>query len=132
MRILHLSQRVPTFNRKMKNDKKQFAVVVLIAVHIWASLFMQYSHQHIFYGSSDGHRTVQNHSCGAIEIHRSLDDCRNCMLCLRDSSSNANLEFSSTVPEVCVQPIVDSEIIRILAAGMHFSEPDRGPPSFSA
>ncbi|MDP2884859.1 MAG: hypothetical protein Q8P51_07555 [Ignavibacteria bacterium] len=132
MRILHLFHQVTTFNRKMKNDKKQFAVLVLIAVHICASVFMQYSHQHIFYGRSDGHQTIQNHSCGAIEIHRSLDDCHQCLRCLRDSTSNAILEFLSTVPDACVQPIVESEIIRILAMGMHFPEPDRGPPSFSA
>jgi hypothetical protein len=116
----------------MKNVKNQIAVFTLIAVHISASLFMQYSHQHVVYGSSDGHQTIQNHSCGAIEIHRSLDDCRHCLLCLRDSTSNAILKFSSAVPEACVQPVVDSEIIRILAMGMHFSEPSRGPPSFSA
>lgn len=132
MRTLHLSHQVPTFNQMMKNVKNQVAVVVLIAVHIWSSLFMQYSHQHILYGSPVGHQTIQNHNCGASEIHRSLDDCRHCLLCLRDSASNAILECSSAVPKASVQPIVDSEIIRILAMGMHFSEPDRGPPPFSA
>jgi hypothetical protein len=116
----------------MKNAKKQIAVSILIAIHISASLFMQYSHQHVFDGSSDGHQTVQTHSCGAVEVHKPLDDCRHCLLCLRDSHSNAVLEFSSPVPEACVQPIVDFERTRILAIGMHFSEPDRGPPSFSA
>jgi hypothetical protein len=116
----------------MKKVKKQFAVLALIVVHIWASLFMQYSHQHVLYGSSDGHQTIQNHSCGAIEVHRSLDDCRHCLLCMRDSTSNAILEVSASVPEACVQPIVESEITRIVALGMHFSEPDRGPPSISA
>ena len=129
MRILHVALRVHTLNRKMKNVKKKIAASILIAVHVWASLFMEYSHHHIFYGSFDGHQTVQTHDCGAVERDQPLDDCRHCLLCMRDSTSNAILEFSSAVPEACVQPIVDSEIIRILAMGMHFSEPDRGPPS---
>jgi len=116
----------------MKNVEKQVEVLILIAFHICASFFMQYSHQHILYGSADGHQTVQDHSRGAIATHRTLDECRNCLLCLRNSTSNAILEFSCSVPGACVQPIVDSEIIRIFAVGMHFSEPDRGPPSFFA
>lgn len=132
MRILHLFLRVSTLSRKMKNVKKQFALVVLIAFYICASFFMQYSHQHVLYGSADGHQTVQDQSRGAIATHRTFDECRNCLLCLRNSTSNAILELSFSVPGACVQPIVDSEIIRIPAVGTHFSEPDRGPPSISA
>jgi hypothetical protein len=130
--LASLALQVSTFNRKMNKDKKQFAVVMLITLHICASLSMEFSHQHVFYGRSDGHQTIQNHSCGVIEIHRSLENCRHCLLCLRDSTSNATLESSFTVSGACIQPIVESEIIRTLAVGMHFSEPDRGPPSFSA
>jgi len=106
MRILHLFLRVSTFSRKMKNVEKQAAVVILIAFHICASFFMQYSHQHILYGSADGHQTVQDHSRGAIATQRTLDECRHCLLCLRNSTSNAILELSFFVPGACVQPIV--------------------------
>lgn len=116
----------------MKNASKQSAVILLVALHVWGSLFMQHSHQHVFFGSADGHQSIQGLGNGAINSQGSVEECRHCLLCVRDSNANAILEFSSTVPEATVQPIVCSEIIRVFAMGMHTAEPDRGPPTVSA
>jgi len=114
------------------NVGKQIAVIALIVIQVGASIVMPFSHQHVLYGRSDGTQNIQSHDCGANEIHKPLDDCCHCLLCLRDASSIAVLVFSTTAPKTCAQPLAVCATSATLPSSEFFSEPDRGPPPFSA
>jgi len=128
---LFLSRVFLTLYMMTKNFGKQIAVLALISVHVGASLFMPFSHQHVLCGTSS-RQTIQSHDCGANERHKPLDDSCHCLLCMRDSSSIALLVFFSTVSKTSVQPLLECAASPTSSNGEHFSEPDRGPPSLSA
>jgi hypothetical protein len=107
---------------------KQIAVVALIVIQVGASVFMPFSHQHVLFGCSGARQNLQSHDCGANEIHKPLDDCCHCLLCLRDSSSIAVLIFSSMVPRTFAQPLAERTTSVTTRNSEWFSEPDRGPP----
>jgi hypothetical protein len=114
------------------NVGKQIAIFGLIVIQLGASVFMPFSHQHVLYGRSDRPQNIQSHDCGTNEVHRALDDSCHCLLCLRDASSIGIQAFSSINPRTCAEPLMESAATATPANSEFFSEPERGPPAFSA
>ena len=111
---------------------KRAAIIGLVAFHLGGSAVMPFAHHDLMCGTSDGQRAIRSHDCGAKEVHKPIDDCRHCLLCLRDSTTVAVLAIFSTVPRFSIVPLEELGSKIPLSCGKHFSDPDRGPPTSPA
>ena len=132
LEALHLIPLTFTLEVMRANITKQLAVVTLLVFHLASLHLVHLSHAHVLSGKFDSQQTLRSHDCGAKEIHKPLVDCAHCLLCLRASTTAAVLESVSSLPKGCVIPFVDHPSALPEMNKIHISEPDRGPPAFSA
>jgi len=75
---------------------------------------------------------VENHDCGAREIHKPLDSCQPCLPCCRITHSVALPEAVSFNAPVFRTPLAKPHCSRLFEVSVSSSVPKRGPPDLAA